>query len=121
MLTEIFKWEAHNGTPSRCGLQIKETAQNTVVVVSRLAGGDNGCSITNDAENLALIVCRRFSINPDRLMWIEHYPWDGTYRETFDLVSFEMDGDTFGDDPEWQSIPRDVVDALVDEPAVVLR
>ena len=94
-----------------------ETKVNDIIIASSAYG--HGASITNEAEHLATLVCKRFSINPRRLLWIEHYPKDGAVKETFDLVSFEIAGETFTD-PEWERLPRETVDALVGERTPVI-
>lgn len=85
------------------------------MVIATELSDNPGVSVTNFAEGLATLVCRRFSIDPEKLIWIEHYPADlcpicagsgkskpgttcracngrGTRREaaTYDLVTFTV-------------------------------
>ena len=55
-------------TPGTCDIEVK----GNVVVCSEIAENP-GPSITNAAETLAGLVCDRFAIPKEKLIWIEHY------------------------------------------------
>ena len=76
---------------------------------------NEGTSITNLAEHLVTQVCQEFDIDPKTLIWIEHYPERGEwkeYPESFALVQFHLNtnGDLF--DPRWTGISKEVVDVF---------
>jgi hypothetical protein len=69
-----------------------------------------GTSITNAAEDLASQPCDRLGIEPDLLVWIEHYGYAGSgdsgKEHTYDRVTFAPgtpDGrPTRFKDPQWR-------------------
>ena len=102
-----YSYVGYHGCPSRCGLDIWQSKDATVVVVTELH--DNpGTSVTNVAESLATQVCRQYGISPQGLVWIEHYPESSWSRATFD---FDWSRAEF-DRPEWRYITREDVEAL---------
>ena len=110
-----FGCDGLHGRPARCGLEIIELPDGRTVVIATELSDNPGVSVTNFAEELATLVCNGFSIDPNTLVWIEHYPADpcpvcagtgkakdgascracrgrGTRREaaSYDLVSFKI-------------------------------
>lgn len=74
---------------SYCHLRIYARLNKNIVMVSDCGIG-SGTSITNSAENLATLICRDKQIDPNTLIWIEHYPSLDPKEETFDLVKFTV-------------------------------
>ncbi len=77
-------------------------------------------SVTNAAEVIATEVVRRFSIDPARMLFVEHYPESQRpkpYGESFDLVTFTWDGTSAGN-PDWKPITvtefRQILEAIED-------
>lgn len=103
------------GWISRCRLRVLDMlpgqpdgvapSPRWIVVVSDI-GAQSGTSITNAAENLIRIVCKKFQIDRSRLLWIEHYPHGGSYRERMDVVSLE------GKRPRWRVIREEELDLI---------
>ena len=91
-----------------------------------------GTSITNAAEIIAALVCRRWNVPPERTVWIEHYDFghlagghdDLGRAEAFARVEFaQATAATLAQDlsptlgrPEWRHIDRDSVSILIGEP-----
>ena len=106
--------------PSKCGAE----AYDNVVIVTELS--DNpGTSVTNAAEAVASEACRRFGIDPNSLVLIEHYPMtNDDFDETFDIVklnvapnatSMPLGRDIMFSSPQWTRISKEHVQALTRE------
>lgn len=68
-----FKFEGLNGVFSVCAINVFHSPVRTVVLATETP--DNpGTSVTNFAEYLATLVCRKYNISPMELVWVEHYP-----------------------------------------------
>ena len=91
MTFDCFEYPGFHGHRSWCDLELIPLADGrTAAIVSERA--DNpGTSVTNIAERLASFVCNTFDIDPDHLVWIEHYGYASTTfpERTFDLVTFD--------------------------------
>jgi hypothetical protein len=125
--TFAFDYAGLHGRPARCGLEIHPLDDGRTAVIATELSDNPGVSVTNFAEELAMLVCKGWRIDPAKLVWIEHYPADpcpacagtarrndsvcracggcGTRREaaTYDLVTFTLDAST-GElsDPKWR-------------------
>lgn len=118
----FFKYEyaGFHGCVSTCDLEIHS---NLVICSER--GDNEGTSITNMAEHLATAISKQFDINPERLIWIEHYRAEPTIErdETYNLVFFNLTGGGIlaqdakafeFSNPRWVSIEKVIVEALID-------
>ena len=87
-----FEYQGFNGCECFCHLEILSLEDGRTVVIATELEGNPGTSITNSAEHLASMVCDRFEIHPQKLVWIEHYGYPGgsagLRERTFDLVTF---------------------------------
>src|SRR5437879_3266976 len=85
-----FRYRGFHGLASYCSLELLPLYDDRTVAVATERGDNSGTSITNVVEYLASTVCDRFGIDPDRLVWIEHYAYGtSTISErTFDRVTF---------------------------------
>lgn len=113
---QVLEFEGLWGAPSVCGLQIAKHADRHVVIASELWDQNPGTSVTNFCGQLADLVCARFELDPDKLVFIEHCPESGShmeiYEETFHRVAFDrVDGKST--DPDWTRLSRHDVDALL--------
>ena len=114
----IYHYKGYWGCKARCGLRFYTAPTGETVVVAIELSDNEGTSITNMAEELATWVCRDFSLDPERLLWIEHYTElvDGPLERTpdsFDLVRFSWDGEKFTE-PHWRHMPYAEVALLTD-------
>ena len=92
METYRFEFVSATGHLSACHLQVFAPLS---LVVATYTG--EGTSVTNECERIALAAVRRHRLNPDRLLFIEHYPdlvWEH-YTETFKLITFTLYKDQF--------------------------
>jgi hypothetical protein len=119
----VFPYRGYHGSPSQCRIRLYEHASGDgrVVVIATELPSNPGTSITNRAEHLAGEVCRRYSLDPARLLWIEHYPdrrvlgrklRDPLLEEHFDVVSFHREGAVFSK-PKWTRLRREQVERLI--------
>ena len=80
----VFSYAGFSGCDSHCTLEIVGN-----LVIAAEADDNPGTSVTNMAEDLATLVCAEFDINPDQLIWIEHYPDRGHLTDDWDIVTFK--------------------------------
>jgi hypothetical protein len=89
---EKFCFRGLNGCAAHCDLEILRLADGRTLVIATERKDNPGASVTNVAEHLASYVCDRFGIDPDRLVWIEHYAYPGTVNpkrdREYDRVTF---------------------------------
>ena len=86
-----FKFRGFQGKLAVCQLEILQLQDGRTAVIATEREDNPSTSVTNVAEHLASHVCDCFSIEPEKLAWIEHYgyPAHGSNRErTYDLVDF---------------------------------
>jgi hypothetical protein len=90
MVLDFFEYPGFHGCRSWCDLELIPLADGWTAVIATERAGNPGTSVTNIAEHLASFVCNHFGIDPDRLVWIEHYAYASTTfpERTFDLVTF---------------------------------
>lgn len=115
-----FPYTGFYNSESLC--RIRWTARRDKVIVVATELPDNpGASITNRAEHLALQVCRHLEIEPEQLVWVEHYPdqrpagsrfHNPVLEEHFNLVAFHWDGKAFTR-PQWMRVKKEFVEALI--------
>ena len=106
----IYNYTGFHGCASICDLEIHKN----LVIVSEMPENE-GTSITNMAEQLATLVCQEYDIDPKHLIWIEHYPERGEwkdYPESYDLVQFNLNDDGVFSSPRWTGLTPDIVTAF---------
>lgn len=115
-----FEWRfPERGFLSRCHLRVVRTPDYDVVIASELATNP-GMSICNAFCWLAPMVAQRFSLDPSRLCWIEHwgpfsYPDGNRDTEEFSLVRYEPGADRFFK-PQWKYLSREKVEEILGIP-----
>lgn len=106
----IYKFKGKWDIPSHCGLKIIQKNGNHIVVATDLHEDNPGTAVTEFCAELADIICKEFSIKHDSLIFIEHTPELKSKlshnSETFDIVSFNWNGDKFTN-PDWKRITRE--------------
>ncbi len=115
---DFFKLQKLNGTPTVCKIDVHGN-----LVICHSIPENQGRSIRNAAETLALAACHVFDIVPSKLIWVEHLPeitygevvgkskeeWD---RVSFNIVKDEEEGGVFRK-PRWETITEDEVKLLI--------
>lgn len=69
MEEHLLDFRATNGYPSQCKITIYRAIQ---LVIASETG--EGMSVTNAAEIIASEVVKRYDLDPERMLFIEHYP-----------------------------------------------
>lgn len=111
METYRFEFVSSAGHVSACHLQV--FAQLSLVIATYRG---EGTSVTNECERIALAAVKRHRLNPDRLLFIEHYPdqvWEH-YSETFKLITFTQYKDQFTY-PIWIELDSQVMKEVLRE------
>ncbi len=108
MIDEIFHYKVKaNSFPAKCRVRINS---NTVVATELL--NNQGMSITNAFEEVAMLVCQFYKIPIAQLVWLEHYPQRADINETFDTVEFQTVHNCPAN-PIWKPISRTKVEELI--------
>ena len=112
IVLDRFEFPGLRGCRSWCRLTVVELRDGRTVVVASEREDNPGTSVTNAAEQLATAVVMTFCLDPDKLVWVEHYPAEGPHakREDWDLVTFKIirtkrEFLTFTD-PDWRPMRR---------------
>lgn len=82
---ERFDYKGLGGCDSHCFIK-----RNGNVVLCTESPINQGTSITNFADELAMLVAMKFKIPFVSLVWIEHYTEHDDHEETFDLTEFSQ-------------------------------
>ena len=133
---ETHEYPGYFNTPSRCRVRLYLPAEgsghDTYIVILTDDGQAEGTSITNAIESLAVPLCGKFNIPPERTVFIEHYDYrhlpsghDEIGRvEDFSRVEFEVPegarsrsdyihGLTLGQ-PKWEPTDKQSVEMLIE-------
>jgi hypothetical protein len=108
LLIERFEYEGFHGYPSACTLELIPLDDGRTFVIATETEENHGTSVTNIAEHLATFVCRTFGIEPEKLVWVEHYGYASTAfpERTFDIVTFRplpmSNSALFFAEPHWR-------------------
>ncbi|OHD71605.1 MAG: hypothetical protein A2W19_15170 [Spirochaetes bacterium RBG_16_49_21] len=115
-IDQIYHFKGRWDAPSQCGLKIIKNPDRHIVIATELYEENPGTSVTDFTGELAALLVKEFSLDPDRIVFVEHCPDRGSklehYKESFDLVRFRRHGSRFSD-PEWERISRQAVDAMI--------
>jgi len=99
---------------SYCDIEAHRRSDGKFIFVATELPDNPGTSVTNYAEHLATAIRRQHGLKSEDMIWIEHYP-DAKDRpkESFDLVRFAVEGDSFRS-PVWTRITEQALDDLID-------
>ena len=102
--------------PSACGLRILKTDENYIAIVSELYKKNPGSTVTDVPVQLATQICLKFSLEPEKLIYIEHNPETATklsfYEEEFFRVHFVIEDKKLSN-PVYEKISKDDLDKLL--------
>jgi hypothetical protein len=97
-----------------CHLKIVQKADQWIVIFTQVESPINqGMSVTNSAEDVATQIVQEFALDPQKTLFIEHYPYRGEGlwdKETWDIVEFTWKkelifwGKHYALDPKWRRI-----------------
>ncbi len=111
MVDTIFNYKGSNNRDAKCRIQIFEQVGRIVIVATELAD-NSGYSITNAAEQIVAEVCRKFNIDPEKLIWVEYYPPKKSTASRCELVQFNWDGQYFSR-PRWASLSKQEIELFI--------
>ena len=104
-------------SPSVCGLKtVNRQDGKTVAIVTEIYRQNPGTSVTEWCAPLATLIMHDLKCTPENFIFLEHTPDFGSklafYEETFDLVTFDRDGEGLIN-PVWTRLSRDKVDEML--------
>ncbi len=118
--TFSYQVEGHPDA-AQCRLRVFEQGDRAVVLATALPD-QPGPSITEVAEVLATQVAEQYSLDPEQIVWIEHYPeaqrpeFGGELPGgTFDLVEFTWE-DSQAQRAVWSPLTREEVEVMTGAP-----
>jgi len=115
-IDEIYEFKGLWDVPSFCGLKIVVKDDKTIIIATELYDSNPGSSVTSWVDKLATELVFKNQIDHYNLIFIEHSPDRKSnlefYKETFDKVSFDWDGDKFTS-PKWNRMTKEEVDKLI--------
>lgn len=116
-IDHIYHFKGAWDVPSFCGLKIIEKIDKTIVIITELYDSNPGSSVTSWIDKLATGFISEFGIEPGKLILIVHNPDRKSslefLKETFDIVSFEWNGEKFTN-ASWKRITKKDVDNLIE-------
>jgi hypothetical protein len=108
-----YNCKGFRGCDSCCDIEVQRRSNGKYVFVATEVPDNPGTSVTNFAEQLATAMRRQHGLKPEDVIWIEHYPEaKGRRKESFDLVRFGVEGDSFRT-PVWNRVTEQAVDDLI--------
>jgi len=114
--SEYFTFNGLWDIPSACGLRILKSEDNHIAIVSELYKKNPGSTVTDVPVQLATQICMKYSVNPEKLIYIEHNPETATklsfYEEEFFRVRFDFKDNKLSD-PVYEKISKDDIDKLL--------
>lgn len=115
-IDEIYHFKGAWDVPSFCGLKIVEKKDKTIVIATELYESNPGSSVTSRVDKLATELLKKYNIDHEKLIFIEHNPDQKSslefFKETFDIVKFEWDGMKLFN-PSWERLTLENVEELV--------
>jgi hypothetical protein len=117
---EFFAYKSANRADGVCLIERIDLPDGRIVIACIETAGNPGNSITNCVEEICFQVCERFSIDPTKLVWLEHYDYDDPPE--WDMVKFgtKPPQGVFAD-PEWIPMTDDLWASLKLKPKRRLR
>jgi hypothetical protein len=114
----IYRFKGKWDIPSLCGLKIVQTKEKHIVIATDLHEENPGTSVTEFSAELANLIISEFKIKHNSLIFIEHAPEMKSKlshnSETFDIVSFEWNGEKFTN-PDWNRISKNEFLVMIDQ------
>ncbi|MDJ0723764.1 MAG: hypothetical protein QNJ38_01470 [Prochloraceae cyanobacterium] len=115
---DIFEWgklafkNAEILKKSKCRLRIYRNKRQVTVIVSEVPDNE-GRSITNGVESIITHGCKKYDIDFDRVIWLEHYPEEITSSnekidECFSRVHLQSNKN-----PYWENYSKEQAERLI--------
>ena len=118
-MDQYFDFKGSWDCPSRCGLKIVNRKDGkSIAIVTEIYRQNPGTPVTEWCAPLASQIMHELKCDPANFIFIEHTPDLKSklsfYGETFDLVNYEWNGQTFIN-PEWTRLTVGEVDLMMTE------
>jgi len=118
-MDQYFDFKGSWDCPSKCGLKIvKRKDGKTIAIVTEIYRQNPGTPVTEWCAPLATQILNELKCKSGDFIFIEHTPDLKSkltfYGETFDLVSFDLYGNTLIN-PKWTRLTPEQVDHLMEE------
>ncbi|MCX6244209.1 MAG: hypothetical protein NTU98_05835 [Bacteroidetes bacterium] len=118
-MDRYFEYKGQWDSPSKCGLKIvRRKDGKTLAIATEIYRQNPGTPVTEWVAPIASQILHEFGLNPENFIFVEHTPDLKSkltfYGETFDLVTFDRDGNKFNN-PKWKRLNREEVDLLMEE------
>lgn len=108
----LYHYRGFGNAPSHCRIRVYEPREAPLVVVATELPDNQGTSITNYAEPLAMAIAQLLEASRETFLWIEHYLERGTLphqRENFARVLFSGRSSS----TRWEHLTREQVEELI--------
>lgn len=93
------------GRGAHCDLAFHDIDDGRTVVVCTDPPDNQHTAVVIVLEVLVPKICRDFQLDPDQLVWIEHYRESCGGREVFNLITFNMNDEmTLLRNPTWREM-----------------
>jgi hypothetical protein len=117
---ELFAYKARNRKDGICLIERINLPDGRIVMAMIQVAGNPGNSITNTVETICYQLCERFQLQPDRVVWLQHYDYND--RADWTMVSFKREPpDRPFEDPAWDRMTPELWDDLGLQPKMKLR
>jgi len=116
-MDRYYNYPGQWDSPSRCGLKIVHRSDGKLLVIATEIYRQNpGTPVTEWCAQLATQIIKDQQCGYNDFIFIEHTPDLGSklafYDETFDLVTFDWDGEKLSR-PRWKRISHTEVDQMM--------
>jgi len=96
---EIYHFKGKWEMPSLCGLMIRRSTNQTLVILTELYEKNPGSSVTETIENLTAEIAGKYDIDRKAAIFIVHNPKRSSryefFAETFYRAKMKWDGEKF--------------------------
>jgi hypothetical protein len=118
-MDRYFEYKGQWESPSKCGLKIvKRKDRKTLAIVTEIYRQNPGTPVTEWCAPLANQILKVLNENPENFIFVEHTPDLKSklsfYEETFDLVTFEWNGNQY-ENPQWKRLNQEQVNDLMED------
>lgn len=105
---DLFAYKSPNRFDGVCRIERINLPDGRVVIICEEIDDNPGRSVTNTVEYIALQVCEQLKIDPQNLVWIEHYDTYFADEEEWNLVTFDrVPPESNFKGPKWTPLTED--------------
>ena len=116
-MDHYFDYAGQWDSPSKCGLKIiLRKDGKTIAIATEIYRQNPGTPVTEWCAPLATLIMKELNCLPEQFIFIEHTPDLRSnltfYEETFDLVSFQWNGESLTN-PKWTRLSSAAVETMM--------